>query len=138
MHGVSAREGSAMQAILLAGGKGTRLRPFTATVPKPLLPHGDLPIVEVVIRQLAAIGIRRIAIALGHMAHLFSATIGDGSRFGVAIEYFIEDEPMGTAGPLRLVRDLGDHFLVINGDPLTTLDSVLGEQGSYPYEATGS
>lgn len=111
-----------MQAILLAGGKGTRLRPFTATIPKPLLPLGDVPIVEVVIQQLASRGIRRIAISLGHLAHLFSATIGDGSRFGVTIEYYIEDEPLGTAGPLRLIRDLGDHALVMNGDLLTTLD----------------
>jgi len=111
-----------MQAVVLAGGKGARLRPFTATIPKPLLPLGDLPIVEVVIRQLAWSGIRRIAISLGHMAHLFSATIGDGSRFGVAIEYYVEEEPLGTAGPLRLVRDLGDHVLVMNGDVLTTLD----------------
>jgi NDP-mannose synthase len=111
-----------MQAILLAGGKGTRLRPFTATIPKPLLPLGDLPIVEVVIRQLASRGITRIAVSLGHLAHLFSATIGDGSRFGVTIDYYIEEEPLGTAGPLRLVRDLDEHVLVMNGDLLTTLD----------------
>ncbi len=112
----------AMQAILLAGGKGTRLRPFTVTIPKPLLPLGDVPIVEVVIRQLAARGIRRIAVSLGHLAHLFSATIGDGSRFGVTIEYHVEEQPLGTAGPLRLIRDVGENVLVMNGDLLTTLD----------------
>ena len=111
-----------MQAILLAGGKGTRLRPFTATIPKPLLPLGDVPIVEVVIRQLASRGVTRIAISLGHLAHLFSATIGDGTRFGVTIDYYIEEEPLGTAGALRLIRDPGEHFLVMNGDLLTTLD----------------
>jgi NDP-sugar pyrophosphorylase family protein len=111
-----------MQAILLAGGKGTRLRPFTATIPKPLLPLGDLPIVEVVIRQLAAAGIRRIAVCLGHLPHLFVASIGDGSRFGVAIDYYTEEEPLGTAGPLRMIADPGEHFLVMNGDLLTTLD----------------
>jgi NDP-sugar pyrophosphorylase family protein len=111
-----------MQAVLLAGGNGTRLRPFTATIPKPLLPLGDVPIVEVVIRQLAAAGIRRVAIALGRLGHLFSATLGDGARFGVTIAYYPEDEPLGTAGPLRLIGDLGDHFLVMNGDLLTTLD----------------
>jgi NDP-sugar pyrophosphorylase family protein len=111
-----------MQAILLAGGKGTRLRPFTATIPKPLLPLGDVPIVEVVIRQLASRGITRIAISLGHLAHLFSAVIGDGSRFGVTIDYYIEEEPLGTAGPLRLIPNLGDDVLVMNGDLLTTLD----------------
>jgi NDP-sugar pyrophosphorylase family protein len=79
-----------MQGVILAGGKGTRLRPFTATIPKPLLPLGDLPIVEVVLRQLAGSGIKRIAITLGHMAHLFTATVGDGSRFGAEIAYFPE------------------------------------------------
>lgn len=110
-----------MQAVLLAGGKGTRLRPFTTRIPKPLLPLGDLPIVEVVIRQLAESGIKRIAITLGHLAHLFSATVGDGSRFGVEIAYFFEEEPLGTAGPLRLIPGLEDPFLVMNGDLLTTL-----------------
>jgi NDP-sugar pyrophosphorylase family protein len=108
--------------VLLAGGKGTRLRPFTATIPKPLLPLGDVPIIEVVIRQLAAAGISRITIALGHLGHLFSATLGDGSRFGVTITYYPEDEPLGTAGPLRRIAELGDPFLVMNGDLLTTLD----------------
>lgn len=111
-----------MHAVILAGGKGTRLRPFTVTIPKPLLPLGDLPIVEVVVRQLAAAGIRRIALAVGHLAHLFAATIGDGSRFGVEIEYHLEEKPLGTAGPLRRIPDLGEHCLVINGDLLTTLD----------------
>src|SRR5947209_2104568 len=113
---------AAMQAVLLAGGKGTRLRPYTATIPKPLLPLGDLPIVEVVIRQLAAAGITRIVITLGHLAHLFAATIGDGARLGVAIAYHVEEEPLGTAGSLRLVPGLGEDFLVMNGDLLTTLD----------------
>jgi NDP-sugar pyrophosphorylase family protein len=111
-----------MQAVLLAGGRGARLRPFTATIPKPLLPLGDVAIVEVVIRQLVACGISRNAISLGHLAHLFAATIGDGSRFGVTIDYHIEEEPLGTAGPLRLISDLGDHTLVMNGDLLTTWD----------------
>jgi len=78
--------------------------------------------VEVAIRQLAASGIKRIAITLGHLAHLFSATVGDGSRFGVEIAYFREEEPLGTAGPLRMIPDLDDSFLVMNGDVLTTLD----------------
>jgi NDP-sugar pyrophosphorylase family protein len=111
-----------MQGVILAGGQGTRLRPFTATIPKPLLPLGDLPIVEVVIRQLAASGIRRIAIALGHLAHLFTAVVGDGSRFGVEIHYFHEEQPLGTAGALRNIPELEGPFLVMNGDVLTTLD----------------
>jgi NDP-sugar pyrophosphorylase family protein len=111
-----------MQGVILAGGQGTRLRPFTATIPKPLLPLGDIPIVEVVIRQLAASGVRRIAIALGHLAHLFTAVVGDGLRFGVEIRYFPEEHPLGTAGPLRLIPELEEPFLVMNGDVLTTLD----------------
>jgi NDP-mannose synthase len=111
-----------MMAVILAGGKGTRLKPFTMTIPKPLLPLGDVPILEVVLRQLAAAGIRRVVVTLGHMAHLFVAGIGDGSRFGLKIDYCFEDEPLGTAGPIRLVQDLEDDFLVMNGDLLTTLD----------------
>lgn len=111
-----------MMAVILAGGKGTRLMPFTMTIPKPLLPLGDMPILEVVIRQLASAGIMRIALTLGHMGHLYTAFIGDGSRWGVRIEYYFEDKPLGTAGSLRLVEDPGDTFLVVNGDILTTLN----------------
>jgi NDP-mannose synthase len=111
-----------MQGVILAGGEGTRLRPFTATIPKPLLPLGDIPIVEVVIQQLATSGIRRIAIALGPLAHLFTAVVGDGSRFGVEIRYCREEHPLGTAGPLRIIPELEEPFLVMNGDVLTTLD----------------
>jgi len=111
-----------MVGVILAGGKGTRLRPFTMTIPKPLLPVGDAPIIEVVIRQMAAAGIRRIVLALGHLAPLFTALIGNGSRWGVEIEYCLEDEPLGTAGVLRLVPQLEENFLVMNGDVLTTLD----------------
>jgi NDP-mannose synthase len=111
-----------MIAIILAGGKGTRLKPFTMSIPKPLLPVGEMPIVEVVIRQLVSAGIDRVVLTLGHMAHLFTAVLGDGSRFGVPIEYCFEDEPLGTAGSLRLINDPGEHFLVMNGDILSTLD----------------
>lgn len=111
-----------MMAIILAGGKGTRLKPFTITIPKPLLPLGDVPILEVVLRQLAVAGFKRVVISLGHMAHFFTATIGDGTQWNLCIEYCKEEEPLGTAGPLRLVADLEDNFLVMNGDILTTLD----------------
>ena len=110
-----------MMAILLAGGKGARLRPFTITIPKPLLPLGDLPILEIVLRQLAVAGVTRVVLTLGHMAPLFVATIGDGARFGLRIDYCFEDEPLGTAGPIRLIQDLEETFLVMNGDMLTTL-----------------
>ena len=111
-----------MMAIILAGGKGTRLKPFTISIPKPLLPLGDLPILEIVIRQLAAAGCSRVVLTLGHLAHLFTAFIGDGSRWGIRIEHLIEDEPLGTAGCLRLISGLEDDFIVMNGDLLTTLD----------------
>jgi len=111
-----------MLGVILAGGKGTRLKPFTMNIPKPLLPLGDTPIVDVVIRQMAAAGIKRIVLALGHMAPLFTAVLGDGSRWGVELEYCLEDEPLGTAGVLRLIQDPTDDLLVMNGDILTTLD----------------
>lgn len=111
-----------MMAIILAGGKGTRLKPFTITIPKPLLPLGDYPILEIVLRQLAAAGFTRVILALGHLAHLFTALIGDGKRFGMTVDYVREEEPLGTAGSLRLVKEVEDHFLVMNGDLLTTID----------------
>jgi len=111
-----------MLAVILAGGKGTRLKPFTATIPKPLLPVGDLPILEVVIQQLVSAGFTRIALTLNHMAHLFMAVIGDGSRWGIKIDYYIEDKPLGTAGAIKLVENLEENFLVMNGDLLTTID----------------
>ncbi len=110
-----------MLAVILAGGKGTRLKPFTMTIPKPLLPLGDVPIIEVVLSQLAHAGITRVAMTLGHMAHLFKASIGTGERFGLPVDYYTEAEPLGTAAPLRLLSGLDDDFLVMNGDLLTTL-----------------
>lgn len=111
-----------MRAVILAGGKGARLRPFTMTIPKPLLPLGDVPIIEVVLRQLALAGVRRVALTLGHMAHLFTAFFGTGERLGIELEYYVEDEPLGTAGSLHLVKNLDEPFLVMNGDLLTTID----------------
>jgi NDP-mannose synthase len=111
-----------MMAVILAGGKGTRLKPFTMTIPKPLLPLGDVPILEVVLKQLAQAGFKRVVLTLGHMAPIFQAQLGDGSKFGMEITHLIEDEPLGTAGPLRLIPDLEDNFLVMNGDLLTTLN----------------
>jgi NDP-mannose synthase len=111
-----------MIAIILAGGKGTRLKPFTTTIPKPLLPLGDQPILEIVLRQLSFAGFERVIITLGHMAHLFNAVIGDGTRWNIHIDYCLEEEPLGTAGPLRLINNLDENFLVMNGDLLTTLD----------------
>lgn len=111
-----------MLAIILAGGTGTRLRPFTMTIPKPLLPLGNMPILEVVVRQLAQAGVKRIVMTLGYMGHLLQATFGDGRRWGVDLEYLLEEKPLGTAGAIRRVQDLEDDFLVMNGDILSTID----------------
>jgi NDP-sugar pyrophosphorylase family protein len=110
-----------MRAVILAGGKGTRLAPYTVTFPKPLVPIGDLPILEIVIRQLADSGFQHITLAVGHLANLLQAYFEDGSRWGVRIDYSLEHEPLGTVGPLTLINDLPEHFLVMNGDLLTTL-----------------
>ena len=113
-----------MRAVILAGGKGQRLRPYTTVLPKPLMPIGDMPILEVVLRQLKAAGITRVTMAVGHLAELLQAFFGNGSRFGLSIDYSFEEEPLGTVGPLTLIDSLADEpeFLVMNGDVLTTID----------------
>jgi NDP-sugar pyrophosphorylase family protein len=113
---------TAMDAVLLAGGRGTRLAPLTVTVPKPLLPLGERPIIDVLIAQLAAAGVRRVFVCLGYLAPLMMAFLGDGSRWGVTIEPRVETEPLGTAGGLRHVDGLTGDFFVVNGDTLTDLD----------------
>jgi NDP-sugar pyrophosphorylase family protein len=112
-----------MQAVILAGGKGTRLAPYTTILPKPLMPVGQVPILELIIRQLRHAGFDRIEIATGHLAGLIEAYFGDGSRWNVQLRYHVENEPAGTAGPLYLLRTvLDDDFVVMNGDVLTDLD----------------
>jgi NDP-sugar pyrophosphorylase family protein len=108
--------------VILAGGKGTRLRPLTAVFPKPLVPLGDKPVLEILLRRLAASGLTQVTICTGYLGELIQAVCGDGSRFGLEIEYVREEQPLGTAGPLRLINNLSDPFLVVNGDLLTTLD----------------
>ena len=106
----------------MAGGKGTRLKPYTMVIPKPLVPVGEYPIMEIVIRQLVRYGFDRIIIAVNHQAELIETYFGDGSKYGVSIEYSLETMPLSTMGPLKLMRDLPDDFLVMNSDVLTDLD----------------
>ena len=111
-----------MKAVILAGGKGTRLAPYTKVLPKPLMPIGeDMPILEVLLRQLKRAGIDDVTLAVGHSAGLLCAFFQDGERLGLHITYSYEDQPLGTAGPLSLLDGLDDTFLVTNGDVLTTL-----------------
>lgn len=111
-----------MRAIILAGGKGTRLRPYTTVLPKPLMPIGDMPILEVVLRQLRAAGITHVTMAVGYLGELLQAFFGDGQRLGLRIDYSLEEKPLGTVGPLTLISGLTDTFILMNGDVLTTLD----------------
>jgi NDP-mannose synthase len=109
-------------AVILAGGKGTRLKPYTVVLPKPLMPIGEFPILEVIIKQLAQNGFSRITLAVNHQAEIIKAFFMDGSKWGVSIDYSLEDKPLGTMGPLNLVKDIPENFLVMNGDILTDLN----------------
>jgi NDP-sugar pyrophosphorylase family protein len=111
-----------MRAVILAGGKGTRLAPYTTVLPKPLMPIGDMPILEVVLRQLRIAGIDHVTMAVGHLAELLRAFFGSGERLGLRIDYSLEEEPLGTVGPLNAIGGLDQTFLMMNGDVLTTLD----------------
>ena len=112
-----------MRAIIMAGGQGTRLRPYTTLIPKPLVPlGGKYAILEVVLHQLKTAGFDHITIAVNHLAHLITAYFGDGSRLGLKIDYSFEDAPLSTIGPLTLIEDLPENFLVMNGDILCDLD----------------
>ncbi|RKQ91783.1 nucleotidyltransferase-like protein [Solirubrobacter pauli] len=109
------------RAVVLAGGEGVRLRPYTAVIPKPLMPVKDRPVLDIVLRQLCRAGIEHVTIATGYLAELIEAFCGDGSAYGMRIDYFREREPLGTVGALRLIDGLNDSFLVMNGDILTDM-----------------
>jgi NDP-mannose synthase len=110
------------RVVILAGGLGTRLRPYTTVLPKPLMPVGDRPVLDIVIRQLKAHGFERVTIATGYLAELIEAFFRDGETYGIPIDYFREEEPLGTVGALSLIPDLDEPFLVMNGDVLTDID----------------
>ena len=112
-----------MRAIVLAGGKGTRLRPYTTLIPKPMVPLGGrMSILEVVLNQLSQSGFTHVTLAVNHLSHLIMAYFGDGSRWGIKLDYSLEDTPLSTIGPLTLIKDLPENFLVMNGDILCDLN----------------
>jgi NDP-sugar pyrophosphorylase family protein len=110
------------RAVILAGGRGSRLYPFTASLPKPLLPVGERPVIEHIVRRLAASGAVRMTVAVNYLADLVESFFGDGRRFGVAIDYVREAMPLGTAGPIGLVEPWTGPLLVTNGDVLSDID----------------
>ncbi len=110
------------RAVILAGGQGTRLRPYTVVLPKPLMPIGEFTILEVIVRQLIRHGFLHITMAVNHQADIINAFFQNGARLGARIDYSLEDRPLGTMGPLRLINDLPENFLVMNGDILTDLN----------------
>lgn len=113
---------SDVRAVILAGGRGTRLRPLTTVFPKPLVPLGDKPVLEILLRRLSNLGFRNVTLCTGYLHELIMAVVGDGSQYGLRVAYSHEQEQLGTAAPLAAVEDLTDPFIVMNGDLLTTLD----------------
>jgi NDP-sugar pyrophosphorylase family protein len=108
--------------VVLAGGKGTRLMPYTTTLPKPLMPVGQYPILDILLRQLANQGFRKVTLAVGHLAGLIQAYFKDGEDWGLELTYSLETTPLGTAGPIARLPKHNRSMLVLNGDLLTTLD----------------
>ena len=111
-----------MIAVILAGGVGSRLKPYTMSIPKPLLPVGDVPIIEVLLTRLVKKGITEVFLCLGHMAPVFQSYLSDGAKFGLKINYVIEDKILGTAGSLRFLNTNEENIIVMNGDLLTNFD----------------
>ena len=112
-----------MEAVIQAGGKGVRLHPYTLLLPKPLMPVGDLPVIEVLIKWLRRWGVKKTYITLGYLGQLIRSFCGDGSQWDTDIVYSHEQEPLGTIGPLRLLKNqLKGSFLTLNGDLITNLN----------------
>jgi NDP-sugar pyrophosphorylase family protein len=110
------------RAVIISGGRGSRLMPFTSSMPKALLPVGDYPVLEIIVRQLKYFGFTDITFSVFHFAQNIEAYFGNGKKWGVNINYSVEDFALGTAGPLKLLNDLPDDFLVINCDILSSLN----------------
>jgi NDP-sugar pyrophosphorylase family protein len=128
-----------MKALVMAGGKGTRLHPYSAVMPKPLMPIGNTPVLELLLKRLARAGVDHAILGVNHLRHLIEAFFGDGSRLGIKITYSTEDRPLGTAGQIGMVLDeLGDDFIITNGDLLTTLniERMVGEHALTGADAT--
>jgi NDP-sugar pyrophosphorylase family protein len=128
-----------IQAIIMAGGKGTRLAPYTTVLPKPLMPLGDAPVLEHLLRQLRCHGIRRVCLAVNHLHHLIQAFFGDGRALGMEIAYALEDKPLGTCGPVaQVLNQMAECFLLLNGDLVTDLDvlDLLGQHAQSGAVAT--
>ena len=111
-----------MQAVILAGGKGTRLAPFTNVFPKPLVPVGEKPILDIIIRQLRHFGFQRVTLAVGYMAEMIQTYIRNGEQYGMEIDYSFEEKPLGTVGSLAQIVKLDKNFLIMNGDIITNLN----------------
>lgn len=111
-----------MEAIILAGGKGTRLKPYTITIPKPLVPIGEKAVLEILIGRLKKGGVTKITLCVNHLSDLIMAYFREGTKWGLKIKYSIEDKPLSTVAPIKLIEDLPNDFFVMNGDLLTDLD----------------
>jgi NDP-sugar pyrophosphorylase family protein len=121
-----------MKAVILAGGKGTRLRPYTTVIPKPLVPIGEKAIIEILLNQLYKNNVDEVFVCVNHFAELIKAFLGDGKKYGIKINYSLESSELGTVAPLKLLNNLPEDFLVMNGDLLTDLD--FGELFKYHIE----
>lgn len=111
-----------MQAVILAGGKGTRLRPYTTLIPKPLMPIGENAIINILLSRLTKFGVTEVFLCLNHFADIIKAFLHSGEKTGIKINYSFENIPLGTVGPIRLLENLNNDFLVMNGDLLTDLN----------------